>query len=163
MDCGLCCFKFLPDICLFKFVSTIAYLLFLSSQLNLSFWSDNKMPHFCLLFKWPALNNMLEHFPIMIAFKISSVLWATVYPCHFPPGVLRLDERYLCGMKGWCCSAPTASPLGALIKVKEAGLICMADRGPYLLYIVLYRGAGEAWLREPEMIERQREKKYYFQ
>lgn len=62
------------------------------------------------------------------------------------------------GMRGCCCCccqrrrrAPTAHPLSALIKVKEAGLICMADGA----HSALYRGAaGDRWLRGRNIVER---------
>lgn len=55
--------------------------------------------------------------------------------------------------------APTASPLGALIKVKEAGLICMADGA----HTTLHGALSWSWR---SMIERAIEREgggYYLQ
>lgn len=73
---------------------------------------------------------------------------------HFHAAVLRLDERDLFGTMGWCwcCWAPTARPLSALIKVKEAGLICMADGAHSTLY---HGAAGDRWLRASNVRKRE--------
>lgn len=65
---------------------------------------------------------------------------ASIFPLLFSDSMKGVSL----GMRGCGCSccrcrqAPTAHPLSALIKVKEAGLICMADGA----HSTLYRGAA---------------------
>lgn len=96
----------------------------------------------------------MEHFPLMTAFKTSFV-WCPSRCTHVSFSSwcsLAWWKLYLSGLRGWWCSAPTAGPPGALIKVKEAKLICMADGARTTLHDAL-----SVKLEKPETIERERE------